>query len=142
MAKKTKSEVQKDIQGFMRTLLADTSIATLFLKSPQEVAKRFGIVVSAKDANRIKASLETIVTGKIPVADDCSWHDFPECDHIAKGVRPGEEIIKSNMERIRKVPTRKIIASDCSWHDFPECDSLINIINPVRDVVKPIKKPK
>jgi hypothetical protein len=137
MAKKTKEEVQRDLQGFMRTLLGDSQIATLFLKAPQDVAKRFGIIISAKDATSIKESLETIVTGKIPVAEDCSWHDFPECDHIAHSINPQEDVIHPNLEKVRKYSGRKVIAEDCSWHDFPECDHIAHSLNPVEKVSNP-----
>lgn len=143
MTKKSKEEVQQDIQGFMRTLLADNQIATLFLKSPQDVAKRFGIIVTANEAKRIKHALESVVSGKIPVATDCSWHDFPECHHVASGTKPQDHLIRPDLDKVSKIPTRSIIASDCSWHDFPECDHIASAIKPIRRVINPrIRKNK
>ena len=139
MAKRPKEAVQKDVQGFMRSLLEDPQLAILFLKSPKEVARRFSIAISAKDAQKIKKALETIKSGIFPgtVAEDCSWHDFPECDHIARAANPAEDLIRPNMAKITKKPTKKIVAEDCSWHDFPECDHIARAINPADLVSKP-----
>lgn len=141
MKKESKEEIQKNIQGFMRTLLTDPQLAILFLKSPKEVAKRFAIKISDKDAKKIKRALESLQAGKIPstVADDCSWHDFPECDHIAYGISPSDEVIRPDAIKLKQ-PTKKIIAEDCSWHDFPECDHIAHALKPGAMVSTPARK--
>jgi len=83
--KKTKVEVQKDVQEFIRTLLANPTVAKDFLKQPEDIAKQYGITITAKDIVRIKDALSK--------QGDSGHVNFPECDHIVISRKPSEKII-------------------------------------------------
>lgn len=104
------ANARRDMQGFIRTLLKEPDLAKAFLEDPVAVAREHEIQLSEADAAKIQRSAQgsrmmevesgrrdaqminqgdlRVVPGASggPRMNDCSWHDFPECHHVASNI--------------------------------------------------------
>lgn len=105
-AVQSQETTRRDIQGFIRTLLQHPERAKAFLDDPQGFAQEHGILLTQDQAQRVKKGVmemqprkmepgkvqQQVQPGKLR-ADDCSWHNFPECDHVASAIDRKQQVI-------------------------------------------------
>jgi len=139
---------RNDMQGFIRTLLQQPELAKDFLTDPQGIARTHGIIISQDDAIKIDEAVGNSIRKIVKPQEvargpggaqmaDCSWHDFPECEHVVVNTkRPGEQIINPPGE-FRPGGGQM---ADCGWHDFAECDHVASNVRPGEQIINPQRR--